>query len=238
MQDINRESRTSIYYGITYVLAMPWSGDKAAAVDFQKALLDNELDFSQTNIQPNLFTLLRREHSNLQVRLESLGPQVSSVQISSTKPEYELEMFVKEAKAVCRAYQQTWQQRDCQVINCNAKIQHLYSCRDHAFKYLWETRLAQEPDDFRCLGNRPVAGGGLRLVMPPYASAGQEPCSIEIRMESFLREPKKLFVETIFVWPRPRLLRKDENFDPKDRLETVEKYAAEEVWAFLVQRKS
>ena len=238
MEGVNRESRTSIHFSTSYIIARVWRPDKTVAVDFQKALLENELDFAQTNIWPNMFKLLRTEPSNLQIKLESLGPQVSSIQVSSLNPQYDLEMFGKEAAAACDAHQRTWQKGGCQIINCSAKIQHLYSCREHAFKYLWETRLGQVGADLRCLGARPVAGGGLRLVMPPYAAEGAEPCSIEIRIESFLREQKKLFVETAFTWPRPRLLRETEKFDPQERLRIVQRYATEQVWDFLVLKEN
>lgn len=237
MESINRESRTSIHFGITYILAGAWAPDKTTVVDFQKALLENELDFAQINVTAKVFTLIRTELSQLQIRLESLGPAVSKIQISSSNPQYDLAMFVKEAAAACGAYQKTWQKQNCQIINCSAKIQHLYSCREHAFKYLWERRLGQAAEDFGSLGSRPVAGGGLRLVMPPHAAGGREPCSIEIRIESFLREQKKLFIETSFGWPKPRLLRKGSKFDPENRLQLVEKYASEKVWAFLVLKE-
>lgn len=234
MEGVNRESRASIHFNMGYIMARAWSGNKSAAVDFQKALLENELDFAQINIQPNVFTLVRSEPSNLQIKLDSLGPQVSRVQVSSSNPQYDLDMFAKEAAAVFSAYQEVWQEQDIQILNSNAMIGHLYSCRDHGFKYLWERRLGQSSEDLRCFGGRPVAGGGLRLIMPPYSGQQGEQSSIEVRIGSFLREAKSLLVETVFSWPRPRLLHKGEQFDPRQRLEAVERYAAEEVWAFLV----
>jgi hypothetical protein len=233
VQQVNRDSRRSINFGISYVLARAWGSDKALAVDFQKALLEGELDFAQANILPNMITLVRTEPSHLQIKLEGLGPQVSGLQVSSVNPQYELQMFTKEAAAACDAYQRTWLNQDCQIINSSARIQHLYSCREHAFQYLWEMRLGQSPGDFRSLGARPVAGGGLRLIMPPYPQDEPDPHSIEMRMESFLQEPRQLFVETVFTWPRPRLLARQERFDPEQRLETVQRYAVEQVWDFL-----
>ena len=238
MEAINRQSRTSVHFSINFVIAGAWTPDKAKTVDFQKALLDNGLDFSQTTARPKSFTLSRTEPSHLQVKLESPAPQISGIQIISAPPAYDLEMFIQEACAATGAYQQTYPANQYQIIRCGAKIQHFYSSRAHAFQYLWETRLGQSPQDFRCLGQRPVAGGGLRLVMPPHAKENEEPCSIELRIESSFREPRKLLIETAFVWPKPLLLQKDEKFDPASRLISLEQYATNEVWTFLTQKKN
>jgi hypothetical protein len=74
--------------------------------------------------------------------------------------------------------------------------------------------------------------------MPPHEIAGSEPCSIELRIESLFREPRKLLVETAFIWPKPLLLQRDEKFDSAGRLTTLEQYATNEVWTFLTQTKN
>jgi hypothetical protein len=203
-------------------------------LDFQKTLAEMQLDFPQTNVGPNSFTLVRTEQSHLQVKTASLGPRVSNISISSRRPAYSLDLFSKEADAVCQAYQQTALKQQCQILQASARIQHLYSCHDHAFKYLWEDRLAQEPQDFSYLGKRPVSGGGLRLVMPPTKD-DPEPVQIEIKIESFFPEARKIFIDTFFVWPQPRLLAKDEKFDPESRLKRVEEYAVNEVCDFVLR---
>lgn len=63
----------------------------------------------------------------------------------------------------------------------------------------------------------------------------KEPVQIEVKIESFLRGPKKMFVETVFVWPKPRLLTDETSFDTGVCLRTVEKYATEEVCSFIEQ---
>ena len=238
MEAINPETRTSVYFGITYVLAMDWIPEKSKTINFQKALLDNGLDFSQTNTLGNVFTLIRSQPSRLQIKLESPTRQVSSIHIIAQNPSSDLEMFIQETDAVTKAYQQAWPSDQYQILRSVAKIQHLYSSREHAFKYLWEGRLGQSPQDFECLGKRPVAGGGLRLIMPPYSSGDEEPHSTEIRIESFLQEPRKILIETASAWPKPRTLQKEEKFNSGSLLEPLEKYAINEVWTFLTQRKS
>ncbi|MHC4478184.1 MAG: hypothetical protein ACYTEL_21300 [Planctomycetota bacterium] len=234
MEGFNRESRQSIFFGISHVIASPWSADTIRRLDFQRILAQQQLDFPQTSLGPHEFSLVRAEPSALQVKVASSGPQVSTMTVSAKNPVHGLELFSKEAEAVYDAYRQTWLGQQCQILQCSARIQHLYSCQDHAFKYLWEQRLGQRPDDFRHLGKRPVLGGGLRLFMPPMKE-DKEPVQIEVKIESFLRGPKKMFVETVFVWPKPRLLTDETSFDTGVCLRTVEKYATEEVCRFIEQ---
>lgn len=234
MAGLNCESRQSIYFGINYILASGWVSDKKKLLDFQNALLKSQLDFSDTKLGTRNFILLRKEPSPLQVKVASLGPQVSNIIINSERPAYGLDLFAKEADAICNAYKQTWLDSPCQILRCDATLRHLYSCEEHAFKYLWENRLGQKPQDFHYLGKRPVLGGGLRLVMP--AIKGEiEPVHIEIKIESFFQESEKMFIETLFLWPQPRLLSKNKRFDPEIRLTKVEKYAMSEVWNFILQ---
>jgi hypothetical protein len=233
MHKVNRNSRTSIHFSVGYLLAGQWAAERPRCLDFQKAMLESELDFSQTAFAGNRFTLTRSEPSNLQVLLEVPGPQVAGVTVTAAFPQYELAMFQKEAEATLGAYQKIWPAQQYQVLQCSARIHQLYSCSEHAFKYIWEDRLGQKADDFAVLGGRPVGGGGLRLVMPPASVNGQEPLSIEVRIESYFRELAKLFIETVFTWPQPRIIQAGEEFDPSERMAAVEAYIDNEVWNFL-----
>jgi hypothetical protein len=237
MDTLVRESKTSTFFSITTVLAGAWTPDKGQFLNFQRALLENGLEFSQSVSRENGFQLRRGAPSSpLQVTVEGPAPQVHSLQILAANPVYDLEVFCRDAEAAMSAYQATWPADTWQVLNTSAKICHLYSSRSHTFQYLWEVRLGQSSEDFRRLGNRPVSGGGLRLVMPPHSVDGQEPVSIELRLESFLREPTRLLVETTFTWPRPRTVMAGQRFEPARYLEAAEQFAANDVWEFLVQR--
>jgi len=235
MEPINRQSKTSIHFSISYAFAMQWVPDKSKNLDFQRALLENGLDFSQINVTERQFTLFRAEHSPLRVVIESNGPQVCSLHAVAQNPTCDLDMFTMDADAVCSGFLQTWPAEQYQLVRRAAKIHHLYSCNTHAFGYLWEKRLGQSPEDFQALGQRPVAGGGLRLVMPPVNLPDSEPNSIEVRIESFMRETTKLFIETAIVWPKPVIIQKNEKLNPKSLMQQTENYATNEVWNFLTQ---
>lgn len=70
--------------------------------------------------------------------------------------------------------------------------------------------------------------------MPPVKD-DEEPLQIEVKIESFLRESKKMFIETLLLWPKPRLLPPDARFDPELRLKSVEDYAVTKVCDFILQ---
>jgi hypothetical protein len=238
MAELNCDSRQSIYFGVNYIVAIPWTGDKSKQLDFQRVLLEQQLDFPEVKAGERTLTLIRKEQSSLKIQISSLGPQVSGIRVSSEGP-YDVELFAKEAEEAYAAYHKIWVERPCHIVQCEAMTRHLYSCDDHAFKYLWETRLGQKADDFRRLGERPVLGGGLRLVIPPISNE-PEPNQIEIKIESFLKESRKMFIETLFVWPptQPRLLDQNSKFDPEFRLKCVVEYATNEVWNFLLNPKA
>ncbi|HSV27420.1 MAG TPA: hypothetical protein VLH60_05955 [Sedimentisphaerales bacterium] len=234
MQKVNKNSRTTIHFSVGYLLAGQWAAERPRCLDFQKALMELQMDFSQTTFAGNRFTLIRNDPSNLHIVIESPGPQVAGMTITSAYPQHDIAIFQREAEAAWQAYQKIWPAPQYQVLQCSARMHQLYSCSEHAFKYIWEERLGQKPEDFAVFGGRPVAGGGLRLVMPPASINGSEPASIEVRIESYFREVAKLFVETVFLWPQPRVIKTGERFDPAERLAVVEEYSGKEVWNFLV----
>ncbi len=234
MNGFNQQSRRSHHFGINYVVAKAWVTDPKKILAFQDALLDKKIEFSETKTNKHFLELARKEESQLRIRIASLGPDVSNVLVTSARPAYNLEFFIEEADAIYDAYRQTWiENRPCQIVRCDATIRHLYSCTEHAFKYLWETRLGQKEIDFKYLGGRPILGGGLRLVVP--ATKGPDPVHIEIKIESFFEETKEMFIETQFLWSQPRLLQATEKFDPGCRLKSVEQYAIKEVCDFILK---
>jgi hypothetical protein len=237
MNGFNKESRRSHHFGINYVVAAAWTADRKKVLAFQNALLDKKIEFSETKTNKHFLELARKEEYPLRVRMASVGPDVSNVLVTSERPTYNLECFIEETDEIYEAYRQTWvENRLCQIIRCDATIRHLYSCTEHAFKYLWETRLGQQEDDFKYLGRRPILGGGLRLVMP--AIKEPDPVHIEIKIESFFEAAMEMFIETQFLWPQPRLLKATDKFDPGNRLNSVEEYAINQVCDFLLKPKT
>ncbi|MCL4554712.1 MAG: hypothetical protein M1565_06230 [Actinobacteria bacterium] len=94
------------------------------------------------------------------------------------------------------AFEESWGSPQ-QIVSKDVTLRYLYSISgSHAFQYLWEERLGQSDSDLAGLGGA-VLGGGLRFVMP--RTPGRR-CQIELKIESFLRDSEKLFIETVFTW--------------------------------------
>jgi hypothetical protein len=142
----------------------------------------------------------------------------------------DLDLFKKEAEAIVQAFETTWPTKNRQIISVDAAFRDLYETSgEHAFKELWETRLGQTADALAILGH-PIAGGGLRLVMPPHPEQS-EPLEIELRIESFLQDTKKIWIETQFRWPQP--MPPGAPLDPARRLKQVNDYVDNEVLSFI-----
>jgi hypothetical protein len=75
---------------------------------------------------------------------------------------------------------------------------------------------------------RPVLGGGLRFVMPPI----DEKFQIELKVESYLSDSSKLFVETQFVWPQPETA--GSRMHPDNTIDRVYQYAMGPALAFAL----
>ena len=74
-----------------------------------------------------------------------------------------------------------------------------------------ETGSRVNGDEMKVFG-RPVLGGGIKLVFPSVS--GPEEPVIEVKVETFLADPRKLFVEVAGVWDSPTPL--DEAVGPEE----------------------
>lgn len=139
-----------------------------------------------------------------------------------------MEYFIQEAEQVIEAFEETWPVPQRQIIRRDVSLKCLYETTgDHAFQELWEERLGQSQDSLSAFG-RPVLGGGLRFVMPPQPS---DPAQVEVKIESYLIDTRKMYVETQFVWSKP--MPPGASFDPRDRLTEVDAYITDQVHSFI-----
>lgn len=224
------DTERTIHVGINFLVApvaMPI--DTQHELDFRRLLADSQLEFERTERLGQFMKFISQRTEQLEVQVGQAGPQVGQLLILSPQPTQPYEVFLQQAEAICHAFQNTWRnplQPQWQIINRDACVRYLYQAADnHAFRYLWETRLRQEANDMRLL-DRPVLGGGLRLVMPP--SEGHR-TQIEVKIESFLRDSRSLFVELQFAWPYP-----DQEFTPRQMLEEVRDYSRDHLVPFIL----
>src|SRR5574341_249480 len=81
---------------------------------------------------------------------------------------------------------------------------------------------------------RPIRGGGLRFVMDPVNE--ELPAQIEVKVESFLSDTTKVFVETQFTWPIPAA--PGTSFNVCERIESMDSYIEAHVQPFISGEKN
>lgn len=227
------ESRKIIHIGVNFVFTPPPIVEASKSLDFQKALVAHRVEFSSMNHEKQKIDIICKDPEPLQITVNIIGPQVGQLLIIANQPAHSLDYFNKKAEAVVKAFHEAWPEQK-QIISRDATLRNLFETKsDHAFQELWETRLHQ-PASFIQYFSRPVLGGGLRLVMAELPTEA-DPLRIEVKIESFLMDPKKFYVETQFTWPKPGL--PNESFDPEKRLHQLDEFITEKVVSFITEKK-
>jgi hypothetical protein len=226
------ESRVTLYAGVNFVLApMQPSLNKAGCLEFQQILDKYGITITKAVYSEKELNLIRERPDPLEIKIAIIGPQIGQLIIAAPQlGSRSLGVASAEAEDVVRAFEAAWQIPQRQILSCDATIRDLYNTDgQHAFQELWEGRLKQPADGLRTFG-RAVLGGGLRFVMPAHES---DP-TIEVKIESFLQNTAKIFLETQFAWPIPQ--KPGAPMDPENRLTTVDNYIQKEVVNFIMER--
>ena len=228
------ESRHPIHMGINFVISPPPIINSQSYLQFQKSLDSCSVEFTNAARrefpQEHRIEVVRGTPMPLQVVvIASASQPIGQLLVLATpEPGRTLEYFIQEAEQVVVAFEATWPAPNRQIIKQDVALRDLYeTTRDHAFQELWEERLGQEPDSLAVL-DRLVLGGGLRFVMPPQPG---KPAQVEVKIESYLKDTGKLFVETQFTWHAP--MPPGAPFDPRERLLEVNNYVENQVLAFM-----
>lgn len=222
------ETRQSFHFGVNFTFVPPAIIDGQHSRRFVEALAGSGLEFDQTNMQGGMFAA-HREQRPLQIRVAQLAPPVGQLAVLAPVPGRALEEFIDEAEIVVAAFASTWGSSR-QVVARDCTIRHLYAVEaQHAFQYLWVTRLGQPEEQMTAFG-RPILGGGLRLVIPPSES-NENQGQIEVKIESLLADSRKLFVEVQIMWPKASV--PNAPMAPREMLEAVDGFANREVVAFI-----
>jgi len=229
---MDKNSRRTVYAGVNYVFAPPVSVKGDARFALQKYLDDSDIQITDTKDEQNKYILTRKTQMPLEMQI-LLAPQIGQLLILA--PELgtrSLEYFTKEADEIASIFERIWGKR--QIIACDATIRDLYgSSSEHAFQELWEERLQQPSSSLQPFG-RPVLGGGLRFVMPPTSNSPHTPL-IEVKIESFLPDTKKIFLEVQCLWQQPQS--PDKSLDPGLKLHFVDDYLMNEVIRFIMMEQ-
>lgn len=223
------QSRVIIHTGINFMsIPVPLVGSQTLLA-FQQAVMAQGLEYNRVEAPKNTIQLLRDTPYPLQITVSAHEAQVGQLLIVTQQPKGSLELFIKEAEAAVQAYETVWPAPNRQIVHADSTIRQLYeTTSQHAFQELWENRLGQSSEALSAFG-RPIRGGGLRFVMDPVPE--DLPAQIEVKIESFLRDTRKIFVETQFTWPVPS--EPQSPFKIRDRIEKMNLYIESHVQAFI-----
>ena len=224
-------TKQAYHYGVNFIVAPPPAISAAAFLRFQTELADQapDLVFEQSQQAAQQLQLLR-QNPPLQVTVSHPAPPVGQLAVLAPLPARLTDPFVQETELVIEAYKKVWS-APVQIIRRDCTIRHLYAVREeHAFRFLWESRLRQDEAGLARLG-RPVLGGGLRLVMPNSTGEAETP-SIELKIESLLADARKLYVELSCAWDKNDA---ETGFAPRAMIEYAEKYLDEHVKQFILE---
>lgn len=226
---MNIETRQTIYMGINFIFTPMPGLDRKTLNAFQNALDNAGVEFKnaeQTNERQ--ITVTRETPTPLNISISAIPPALGQLIVISPRQGSTMEMFIKEIEAVINAYGLTWPVPG-QVIHTDATFRDLFESTGlHAFQELWEDRLKQPKQALNPLG-RPVLGGGLRLVMPPQPN-DPTPTQIEVKIESYLQDSRKFFIETTLAWPQS--LPPGVNLNPQLKLKQLDEYIEKSVLVF------
>ncbi len=189
------ETKQSLHFGVNYILAPRPIVDGNKVRGFQSQLAREGIEFTDVQVRGNAMRLQRREPTSLRVQVGEAQQPLGQLLIVAAHPNRPLQLFQEDAGLVCAAFSAVWPART-QVVARDCTIRSLYVAQgEHAFKYLWEERLQQPPQQLERFG-RPVLGGGLRFVIP----------ADDQQADSLL--PKRKLVhemwETAFLWVHGR----------------------------------
>jgi hypothetical protein len=224
------QSRKIIHAGINFLTIPVPVISSQTLLAFQQAVLANGLEFTRVEAPKNMISLLRDAPYPLQIAVSALDSQMGQLLVVTPQPKGSIELFIQEAEAATQAFETVWPATNRQIIRADATIRELYETTSpHAFQELWENRLGQPPQSLAAFG-RPIRGGGLRFVMDPIEEP--LPVQIEVKIESFLLDTTKIFVETQFTWPIPTAPQSP--FNVRDRIKAVNDYSATHVQPFIL----
>ncbi|MBI5291946.1 MAG: hypothetical protein HY872_08735 [Chloroflexi bacterium] len=226
------ESRQTTHAGVNFIITPPPSQDKASFLKFQEVL--DELGIAVSHIEYNEqgFVALRQPKMPLQITVGVVGPHAGQLLIIAPTPGRPLDSVEAEAEDIVKAFGLVWPNEHRQLLASDVTIRDLYeTSSEHAFKELWERKLGQSPHGLSKLGPS-LAGGGLRFVLPPFS---EDRHVTEVKIESYLSDSSKLFIEVQFKWETPTSPGIDLN--PTRRLELVNDYISKQVVEFIMEVK-
>jgi hypothetical protein len=223
-------SEQLFHLGISFLTLPGITISNQTSLKFQQELNSSGLEFTKVDKSPDnkMIAILRETPSPLHIIVSMQQPPAAQLTVLAPKPKTTKDLFIDEVEAVTSAYQSTWPVNVRQVVHSDGALRELIEASGgvaHAFQELWEMRLKQSGDSLKIFG-KPVRGGGLRFVLDPLPNE-TDPVQIEVKIESYLQDTRKIFVETIFNWFAQTPI------NPRDRINSMDEFVKNRVHKFL-----
>lgn len=226
------ESRQPIYMGINFIIVPKPRVNVQTNLRFQQSLIEQGIEFTNVKFQEDEIIIERHVSPPLVIRVVAKDPAIGQLVVMVPKAGSEPEMFIREAEAVVSAFHATWPTQR-QIVSTDVTFRDLYeTSAEHAFQELWGGLLGQ-PDEVLDILGWSILGGGLKFVVPPRLD-DPEPVEIELNIESYLQDTRKIWVRTIFRWIQP--MPPGAPLDPRSRLDQVDGYIEKSVIPFMMRR--
>lgn len=231
-------SRQTIQLSVGFLVgpALELDGDRLAA--FRARLEEEDIRFEHAEHGEATLLLTRLAPSSLQVQVATgqvggaepvpVSQVVIATAVGQDVPVASAADFADAAHEVTDVLRDVWPEIEY-VLGWNAGVRALFAATtEHSFQYLWEQRLGQPTEDLGIFG-RPVLGGGLRLVFPPGEAEGEQ-YQAEVRVESFLEDPRRLYVELNLASGVPEAVNA---MNPTTLVQTTEEFLGARLLPFL-----
>lgn len=219
-----------IHAGINFIFLPQAPVGSRKGIEFQAALLEQGIDIAKTQTGQDTLVLATVEPTEVVIQVTELDANIGQLLIVGSGRPGSVDLFGQQVEAIMKAYEIAFPTQKRQLISSDVTLRFLYETHtDHAFRELWERRLGQSRESLSTLGG-PILGGGLRFVVPHQIETA-EPCLVEVKIESFLGDTSKLYVETIFKWDLKGT--PDTAVNAGQRLASVDRFVEENVGAFM-----
>ncbi|HEU0078434.1 MAG TPA: hypothetical protein VFQ76_12330 [Longimicrobiaceae bacterium] len=232
-------SRQTIQFTVGFLIGPALELDEERIAAFRARLEEEDIRFEHAEHADSTLVLARNAPSSLQVQIVSGqvggGPEpvpvtqiVIATAIGQDVPVAEVADFANAAHEVTDVARDVWPEMEY-VLGWNTGVRSLFaSSTEHSFQYLWEQRLGQDTQELSVFG-RPILGGGLRLMFPPGQEEGEQ-YQAEVRVESFLEDVRRLYVEVNLAHGSPEPINA---LNPTTLIGATEAFMDERVLPFL-----
>lgn len=232
-------SRQTIQFTVGFLIGPALELDEQRIAAFRARLEEEDIRFEHAEHVDNSLVLARTAPSSFQVQMVSGqvggGPEpvpvtqiVIATAVGQDVPVAAVAEFADAAHEVTDIARDVWPEMEF-VLGWNTGVRSLFaSSTEHSFQYLWEQRLGQDTQELSVFG-RPILGGGLRLMFPPGQGEGEQ-YQAEVRVESFLEDVRRLYVEVNLASGTPEPINA---LNPTVLIQATEAFVDERLLPFL-----